>query len=86
MCGSVSIWQIELLPTVEADLVCAVFDREHTAEVTVPAAKGKLENPKQWFHQSRVRWRRSQLPLASSHSSRERTLARARAIAQSAAP
>src|SRR2546426_11326037 len=46
---------------------------EHTAEVTVPAAKGKLENPKQRSHQSRARWRRSQLPLASSHSSRERT-------------
>ena len=80
------VGQLEFPSTVKADPVCAVFDREHTAEVTVPAAKGKLENPKQRSHQSRACWRRSQLPLASSHSSRERTLARARAIAQSAAP
>jgi hypothetical protein len=37
-------------------------------------------------YQSCARWRRSQLPFASSHSSNERTLARAKAIAQSAAP
>ena len=41
------VGQLEFPSTVEADPVCAVFDREHTAEVTVPAAKGKLENPKQ---------------------------------------
>ncbi len=74
------------LRTVEAHLVGAVFDGEDTAQVTMPATKNKLENPAQRFHQSCARWRRSQLPLASSHSSRERTLARARAIAQSAAP
>ena len=43
-CGRVSIWQIELLPTVEADLVCAVFDREHATQVSVPAAKEELKN------------------------------------------
>jgi hypothetical protein len=35
--------QIEFLSTVEANLVRAVFDREHTAEVTVAASKNKLE-------------------------------------------
>ena len=84
--GHVCVRQVEFLSTVEADPVGAVVNREHTAEVTVPAAKDKLENPQQRFHQSCARWRRSQLPLASSHSSSERTLARARAIAQSAAP
>jgi hypothetical protein len=78
--------QIEFPSTVEANLVGAVFDREYTAEVTMPAAKHKLEDVQQEFHKSCARWRRSQLPFASSHSSRERTLARARAIAQSAAP
>jgi hypothetical protein len=78
--------QIEFTSTVEANLVCAVFDGEHTAEVTVAASKHKLKNVQQEFHKSCARWRRSQLPLASSQSSRERTLARARAIAQSAAP
>jgi hypothetical protein len=36
-------WQIEFSSAVEADLVCAVFNGEHTAEVAVPAAKNKLE-------------------------------------------
>jgi hypothetical protein len=44
MCGSVSIWQIELLPTVEADLVCTAFDREHATQVPVTAAKEELKN------------------------------------------
>jgi hypothetical protein len=78
--------QIEFASTVEANLVRAVFDREHAAEVTMPAAKNKLEDTQEKVHKSCARWRRSQLPLASSHSSRERTLARARAIEQSAAP
>jgi hypothetical protein len=88
ICRSCSkrVRQVEFSPTVEADLVRAAFDREHTAEVTVAASKHKLENVQQEFHKSCARWRRSQLPLASSQSSRERTLARARAIAQSAAP
>jgi hypothetical protein len=36
--------QIEFPSTVEANLVGAVFDREDTAEVTVAAAKHKLED------------------------------------------
>jgi hypothetical protein len=40
----VRIRQVEFLPTVEADLVCAVFDREHATQVPVPAAKEKLKN------------------------------------------
>src|ERR1700690_3442622 len=80
------VWQVEFPSTVEANPGRAIFDREDAAEVTMPAANYKLENPTQRIHQSRACWRRSQLPLASSHSSRERTLARARAIAQSAAP
>ena len=51
-CGRVSIWQIELLPTVEADLVCAVFDREHATHVPVPAAKEELNNLQKQFHTS----------------------------------
>jgi len=80
------VWQVEFPSTVEAYPVCAIFDREDAAQVTMPAANDKLDNPTQRIHQSRVLWRRSQLPLASSHSSRERMLARASAIAQSAAP
>jgi hypothetical protein len=88
ICRSCSkrVRQVEFSPTVEADLVRAAFDREHTAEVTVPAPKNILEDPQEQFHTSCARRRCSQLPLASSQSSRERTLARARAIAQSAAP
>jgi hypothetical protein len=78
--------QVEFPATIEADAVGAMLDREHAAEVTVPATKNKLENTQEQFHKSCARWRRSELPLASSHSSRDRTLARARAIAQSAAP
>jgi hypothetical protein len=83
--GGVGVRQVEFPPTIEADLVSPVLDGEHAAEVTVPAAKDELKNRRQ-FHKSCARWRRSQLPLSSSHSSRELTLARARAIAQSAAP
>lgn len=83
---SQSVRQVELPSAVEADLVRAVFDCEHAAEVSVPAAKDKLEKGLQRFHISCDRWRRSQLPLASNHWSRERTLARASAIEQSAAP
>ncbi len=78
--------QIEFPSAVEADLIRAVFDREYPADMTVAAAKNKLEDSEKQFHKSCARWRRSQLPLASNHSSSERTLARAKAIAQSAAP
>jgi hypothetical protein len=81
-----NVWQLKFRSTVEADPVCAVFDREHPIEVTVPAAKNKPEDAQKQFHKSCASCRRSQLPLASSQSSRDRTLARARAIAQSAAP
>jgi hypothetical protein len=83
---SKSVWQVELPSAVKADLVGAVFDREHTAEVMMPATKDKLEKGLQQCHKSPDRWRRSQLPLTSNQSSRERTLARASAIEQSAAP
>jgi len=43
-------------------------------------------SPKQWFHKSSALCRRSQLPLTSSQPSRARTLARAKAMEQSAAP
>lgn len=84
--GYVPIRQVEFPSTVEADFVRAMFDREHTAEMTMPAAKNKLEDVEQEVHKSCARWRRSQLPFASNHSSSERMLARASAIAQSAAP
>jgi len=79
------IRQLEFPSTIKADLIRTVLDGEHATHTTVTASKGKLENPEQRIHWSRSR-RRSQLPLASSQVSRERTLARARAIAQSAAP
>jgi hypothetical protein len=84
--GCVRRRQIEFAATIETDLICAVLDREDTAEVMMPAAKKELEHTPEKFHKSCARCRRSQLPLASSHSSSERTLARASAIAQSAAP
>jgi hypothetical protein len=83
--GRMRVRQVEFPSTVETNPVSPAFDGEHAAEVTMPATEDELNN-RQHFHKSCARWRRSQLPLASSQSSRERTLARARAIAQSAAP
>jgi CRP-like cAMP-binding protein len=60
---------------VEANLVRAMFDREHTTEMTVPTAENKLEHSRQHLHKSCDPWRRSKLPLASSHSNSQRTLA-----------
>jgi hypothetical protein len=50
-----SMRQIEFPSTVEANLVRALFDREHAAEVTMPAAKHKLEDVQQEFHKSCAR-------------------------------
>lgn len=80
------VWQVEFPSAVEADLVRAMLNREHTADVTVAASEDKLEKGLQQFHTSCDLWRRSQLPLVSNQPSSERTLARARAIEQSAAP
>jgi len=74
--GHVPMRQFEFPSTVEANFVRTMFDREHTAEMTMPAAKNKLKDVEQEFHKSCVRWRRSQSPFASNHSSCERTLAR----------
>lgn len=76
---------LEFLPTLEADAVGSFLDGEHATDLSVMAPKRRVQNPEQWFHKSCARLR-SLLPLASSQSSRERTLARARAIEQSAAP
>ena len=76
----------EFLSTLQTDVVGPLLDREHTAQSAVMTTEGNLENPKQEFHKSCVCCRRSQLPLASNHSRRECTLARASAIEQSAAP
>ena len=75
----------EFLPTLETDPVCPFLDGEHATHLSVVAPKRRVQKPKQWFHKSCARLR-SELPLASSQSSKERTLARARAIEQSAAP
>jgi hypothetical protein len=42
--GSLRVGQVEFSATVEANLIRPVFNREHTAEVTVPAAKEKLKD------------------------------------------
>lgn len=78
--------QIEFSSAIETDLVRTVLDRKHTTQMMMPAAKKELEDAPEKSHKSCARCRRSQLPFASNHSSSERTLARARAIAQSAAP
>jgi len=77
---------LELPSTFQTDLVRSIFDSKHTALSAVTTSKHKMENPENGFHKSPARCRRSQLPLASSQSSNARTLARASAIAQSAAP
>jgi hypothetical protein len=49
------VGQFEFPSAVETDPVCAAFNREHTAEVAVPAAKDKLENGLEQFHTSCAR-------------------------------
>jgi len=78
--------QVKFPATVKANLISAIFDGENATHVTMPAAKNKLEQAGERLHKSWARCRRSQLPFASSQSRRERTLARARAMEQSAAP
>lgn len=41
--GNVRRLQVKFLSTVEADLVCALFDCKYAADVMMPAAKDKLE-------------------------------------------
>jgi len=41
--GRIRVGQIEFPPTVEADPVGAIFDREDAAQVPVPAADEKLK-------------------------------------------
>jgi hypothetical protein len=77
------IWQF--LTTLQADLIRSWMDREHVAESTVMTPTKNLGQPKRQPHNS-GRCRRSQLPWASSQPSRDLTLVRASAIAQSAAP
>jgi hypothetical protein len=45
--GSLRVGQIEFPSTVEANLIRAMFNRKHTAEVTVPAAKEELKDSKE---------------------------------------
>src|ERR1700724_1526430 len=73
---------LKFLATVQADLVRPFLDCEHGSPFAVMASEGKLEHLQEWFHKSSARFRRSQLPWASSQSTRERTLARARASEQ----
>ena len=76
---------LKLAPTLEADLVRSPLDGEHAAQLPVTAPEDELKNPQQRVHTSCARLR-SELLLASSHSNKARTLARARAMEQSAAP
>jgi hypothetical protein len=45
--GRMRVWQVEFPPTVEAHPVRTLFDREDAAQVTMPAANHKLDNPSQ---------------------------------------
>lgn len=76
---------VEFAAAIEAHAVCPAPDRKCAAHVTMTAAEKHLKDPEQRVHRSRSR-PRSELPLASSHASRERILARAKAIELSAAP
>jgi hypothetical protein len=52
--------QVKFATAVEADLISALFDSEHAAQVLVTAiAEGELKNPKHWVHKSCARCRRS---------------------------
>jgi hypothetical protein len=42
--GRIRVRQVEFPSAVEANPVCAVFNREHTAEVSVAASKHELED------------------------------------------
>lgn len=55
----------ELLSTLQADLVRPFFDRENATALVMMASESKLNNPKQRFHKSLARCRRTQLPLSS---------------------
>ena len=70
---------------VQADLVRPFLNCEQAALLAVIPSEGRLENRKWRFHKSSTRLR-SQHPLTSSQLNRALTLARARAIEQSAAP
>jgi hypothetical protein len=41
---SLGVGQVEFPSTVKADLIRAVFNREHTTEMAVPAAEEKLKD------------------------------------------
>jgi len=47
-----NVGQIEFMSTIETDPVGTMFNREHATHVSVMAAKGKLEKPKQQVHRS----------------------------------
>jgi hypothetical protein len=78
--------QVKFFSTIKADLIGSVLDREYAAQMTVTAPEHKLEHPRQRVHRSNSRRRSLQQPLSSSHVNNERTLLRAKAIEQSAAP
>ena len=47
----------EFPPTIKADPIRPLLDREYATQVTVMAPKGKLENPEQGIHRSCSRLR-----------------------------
>ena len=80
------ITNIKFLSALQTNLVRPLLNSEHTTHLAMMTSEGKLKNPQQESHKFCARCRRSQLPLASSQPSSVRTLVRARAIEQSAAP
>jgi hypothetical protein len=78
--------QLNFSRTIKAHSVRPIIDSEYAAEMFMVAAEDECESPTHKVHSSYTRWRRSHVPLASSHFSRELTVVRARAMEQSAAP
>jgi hypothetical protein len=77
---------VEFLSAFQTDPIRPLFDGKNATFPAMTTSKNKMENYEQRVHKSATLCRRSQLPLVSSQVRSERTLARARAIEQSAAP
>jgi hypothetical protein len=76
---------LNLPATIQTDLVRLPFDGKHPAQLAVMTSEGELEHPARESHKILRTSALIAASLAPSHSGRERILARATAIEQSAA-